>query len=86
MSSRLWTYSRDEWQPEHRWLLYWGGDEYGRKTIVLPIPFAGYLVWAYRTCHCRWCVVARLQTWRWDRGYFDESWPEWLMEWMEEEG
>ena len=60
--SRLWTYSRDIWDPPYRWVPYRGSDEYGRLTIVLPIPLGGYLVWAYRTCHCDFCNDSRAQT------------------------
>jgi hypothetical protein len=62
---RFWTYSRESWTPKHRWLPYRGSDEYGRLTIVLPIPFNGYLVVAYRTCHCSDCDLAREQTAQW---------------------
>ncbi len=36
---RVWTYSRESWDPKHRWIPVRGSDEYGRLTIVLPIPF-----------------------------------------------
>lgn len=62
MSDRTWTYSRETWCPPHRWLPYFGGDEYGRRTIVLPIPFGGYLVWAFWTCSCAFCDEVRAQT------------------------
>lgn len=78
--NRFWTYSRDEWEPKRRWLPSIGGDEYGRRTLVVAIPFSGYLVWAYRTCHCNECTFVRMQTWRWDRDDF-AGWPEWLVEW-----
>lgn len=54
--SRFWTYRRDEWEPEHRWRhpghykRFFGGDEWNRWTIVLPIPFGGYLVTALWAC------------------------------------
>lgn len=58
--SRFWTYSREQWQPEHRWLhpgyswRFFGSDEWDRWTIVLPIPFSGYLVTALFECgECR---------------------------------
>lgn len=40
---RFWIYERDSWTPKYRWLPYLGGDEYLRRTIVLAIPFGGYL-------------------------------------------
>lgn len=46
MKKRFWIYSRDTWLPKHRWRPYIGGDEFDRWTIVLPIPFGGYLVTA----------------------------------------
>lgn len=59
---RFWTYSREGWSPDHRWRPYRGGDEWGRNTVVLPIPFGGYLVIAYRTCKCLDCDEMREQT------------------------
>ncbi len=58
---RFWTYSREGWTPDHRFLPYLGSDEYGRRTLVLPIPFSGYLVIAYRTCRCSDCDTVRAQ-------------------------
>jgi hypothetical protein len=49
---RFWVYKRDDWEPEklrHK-LLYFGGDEFHRHTIVIPW-FTGYLVvalWRFR--------------------------------------
>lgn len=53
--SRFWTYKRESWTPRHRWLPYKGGDEWCRYTLVLPIPFGGYLVTALWTCRNRSC-------------------------------
>lgn len=64
--SRFWTYTRESWMPEYRWRPYQGADEYGRRTLVLPIPFGGYLVVAYWTCHCFDCTEMREQTARWE--------------------
>lgn len=44
--SRFWTYTRESTDPKHRWIPWLGSDEWGRRTLVLPIPFAGYLVTA----------------------------------------
>ena len=82
MSARAWTYAREEWDPPKRWLPYRGGDEHGRRTIVLPIPFGGYAVVAYRTCHCRDCVVTRLQTYYSERS--DDCLPAWIFDWAAE--
>lgn len=66
MPRRFWKYSRESWEPLFRWFPYFGGDEWGRKTIVLPIPFSGYLVFAYRSCHCEECT--------WGREYLKAHW------------
>ena len=41
---RFWTYPRYDYEPPRRWLPSIGGDEHDQWTIVLPIPFAGWLV------------------------------------------
>jgi hypothetical protein len=50
VKSRFWVYSREECDPPRRWWPYIGGDEWDRWTVVLPIPFGGYLVTALWTC------------------------------------
>lgn len=59
---RFWFYRYGSWTP--RWYYYLipdfsGGDEYVRKTVVVHVPFVGFLVWAYRTCHCEDCELLR---------------------------
>jgi thiol-disulfide isomerase/thioredoxin len=64
---RFWTYPRSEWDPEwwHKaGVPYFGGDEWGRRTIVVGFWFVGYLVWAWRTCWCPECHEMREQTYR----------------------
>lgn len=52
---RLWYHKRATWVGlpgedfKRKRLPWFGNDEYGRKTIVLPIPFHGNLVWAFWT-------------------------------------
>lgn len=54
--NRFWYYSREEWQPKNRWLhpgayrRFFGGDENNHWTLVLPVPFAGYLITALWMC------------------------------------
>ena len=53
----LWTYGKGEWQGP---LIYRGGDEYGRWTLVLRMPGERAIVWAYKTCrdeHCSACSL-----------------------------
>lgn len=61
---RLWWEGYRDWQPH--WIHYiWperGADEFGRRTVVFPVPGFGWLVWAYRTCHCEDCDDLRAQT------------------------
>ena len=45
-----WFFSREEWQPKVRWWPVFGGDASLRHTVVLPVPFSGYIVIAYRRC------------------------------------
>lgn len=58
---RFWRYRYSSWQP--RWwnylLPYPGGDEWGRLTLVFHVPPIGFIVWAYKTCHCDVCVESR---------------------------
>lgn len=67
-SRRVWTHSRDDWLPN--WAQRWGwphhgGDEWGRRVLTVGVWFAGYVSWAYRTCWCLDCHLAREQTYRW---------------------
>lgn len=59
--SRFWWYRYNGWTPV--WWQYvvpgFGSDEYGRRTLVVHVPFAGFLVWAYKECHCEDCVWTR---------------------------
>ena len=66
---RLWRYRYGHWQPEWWFYLlpYRGGDEYGRRTWVIPAHPFGWLVWAWRTCYCEDCVTVRAQTAMWER-------------------
>lgn len=65
---RFWTQTPKEWDPSPWWrrwgVPFWGGDEWGRRTVVVGFGFLGYLVWAYRTCWCRDCHDVRGQTYR----------------------
>ncbi|MER7331804.1 MULTISPECIES: hypothetical protein [unclassified Micromonospora] len=66
-SPRLWLYHRDAWDPAWHQKLgfpYLGGDEWGRRTVVIGLRFVGYLVWAWRTCWCQECHDVREQTYR----------------------
>ena len=42
---RWWTYRRDEWTGP---LIYFGGDEYGRRTIVVRFPWTVLVVALWR--------------------------------------
>lgn len=64
---RFWIYSKRSWDP--RWwhklgVPYLGGDEWGRRTVVIGLWFLGYVVWAWRTCHCPECDEMREQSFR----------------------
>lgn len=66
-SSRFWTYSRDSWDSAWYQKLgvpYRGGDEWGRRTLVVGLWFVGYLVWAWSTCWCQDCHEVREETYR----------------------
>lgn len=69
-SPRFWYDPKDECDPAwyHRLgVPYLGADEWGRRTITIRVPFAGYLSWAYRTCWCQDCHAGREQTYRLQR-------------------
>lgn len=57
---RIWWYGKDDWDGS-RWKPLRASDEYGRRTIVIPM-IAGFLVWAYRYCYCADCGSVRLDT------------------------
>lgn len=58
-----WVYERDTWDPKYRWVPYLGNDEWGWKTLVLPVPFGGYLVLAFWKCRCDMCGWNRENVW-----------------------
>lgn len=59
---RVWTYPKGGWSGHLPML---GGDEYGRRTLVLPIPFGPTVVVALYTCHCEDCEYMRAQMMEW---------------------
>jgi hypothetical protein len=58
---RFWRYRYGEWGTYwyHYLIPEFGSDEFGRRTIVVHIPFAGFLVWAFQTCRCEDCEAVR---------------------------
>lgn len=40
----VWIYPTRTIASGQRWSIYLGGDEYDRRTLVLPIPFVGQVV------------------------------------------
>lgn len=70
----LWHYGYKSWDPEWWYYIfpYRGEDEYGRRTLVIPIHPFGFLVWAFRTCYCPECSEIREQTARWEAEGGDE--------------
>lgn len=77
---RFWYYDRASRQPdadEPDWrsprLPWFGGDEYGRKTIVIPIPFHGALVWAFWTW--KGAEDNEMRTQEWDLEIKDKARP-----------
>lgn len=61
--SRVWFYERGQWKGKRPRL---SSDEYGRRTLVLPIPFGPTAIIALYTCRCADCDESREQT-----TYFD---------------
>jgi hypothetical protein len=61
---RVWTYEKNSWEPKHWWNALGVPercqDDYGRLTWVWGFWFIGYVVIAYKTCHCEDCVDQRL--------------------------
>lgn len=65
MGRRFWGYSYRGWQPTFwQYVLPWfgGGDEYGRKVVVIPVHPFGFLCFAYWTCRCPDCNWTRVWT------------------------
>jgi hypothetical protein len=42
----------------------WAKDQFGRKVIMLKIPFVGLFGWAYARCNCGHCIDRRQRTLR----------------------
>jgi hypothetical protein len=66
-SRRVWIYRRNEWSPpwyQRFGFPFRGGDEWGRRTVVVGFWRVGYVCWAWRTCWCQDCHSAREQTYR----------------------
>lgn len=67
-SRRIGFNSRHDWNPKWYHKLGWpffGGDQWGRMTVVIGTGFTGYLWWSYRTCwKCQDCHAMREQTYR----------------------
>lgn len=61
MKGRVWRWSYEQWRPSwwFYFLPYRGADEYGRRTLVIPVHPFGFVVWAYRTCWCPLCTEDR---------------------------
>jgi hypothetical protein len=67
MFTRIWRYRYGTWTTP--WYYYLipqldTTDEYGRRTAVIHVPFVGFVVVAYHTCHCEDCESLR------DEGYW----------------
>ena len=62
--NRFWSYSEDNWQPKYPLLPYFGGDEYGRRTVVLWVGPRRWVVWAFWACTDDFCSAIREQTYR----------------------
>ncbi len=70
-AGRFWRYERGQWSGRG---VYRGGDEYGRRTLVLRLPGERALVFAYRTCRCDECREVLEQTAEWSvRDCVDEQ-------------
>ena len=61
MKPRVWRYRYRDWQPLwHGYLWpFLGGDEWGRRTVVLPVHPFGWLVVALWECNCPDCAAVR---------------------------
>lgn len=72
--NRVWRYRYGTWTTEwYHYLIPQTGmvDETGRRTIVIHVPLWGFVVWAYRTCHCEDCDYLRAERQR-EQEYWDE--------------
>lgn len=64
----FWWYHDTNWTGWKHFFLPWmGGDEFGRRTVVLPIHPFGWAIVALWTCYCEDCTEVREQTARWER-------------------
>lgn len=63
--SRVWYYPKGGWYDYpafprwRRWVPEMHEDEYGRRTLVLPVPLAGNVVFALWKCKDPECKLAR---------------------------
>lgn len=63
MRDRYWWYPKGQWSGR---LPSLGGDEWGRRTLVLPLYFKTLVV-ALWTCWCDDCCLVRRQTAQWEK-------------------
>jgi hypothetical protein len=59
---RVWLYNDPGAWEWGRRVACFGGDEYGRLTLVVRMPGGRALVWAFWTCRCSDCDEMRAQT------------------------
>jgi len=50
--TRVWWYPKRSWQWKPFRFLYFGGDEYCRRTVVVRTPFGNpvFALWRFREC------------------------------------
>lgn len=57
--ARLWLVAGPE---RYQKLVRYAKDQWGRRLVVVKIPFVGLIAWAYRICRCGHCTDRRHHT------------------------
>lgn len=58
---RVWFYRPDSYEDMPVLYTGKGGDEFGRRTVIVTVRRVGSIIFAYRTCYCVDCAAARVQ-------------------------
>jgi thiol-disulfide isomerase/thioredoxin len=63
---RFERFSYVDWKPgtvHYLWPeMFHGSDGLGSKTVVIHVPFLGFIAWRYKACWCGKCIDERQAT------------------------
>lgn len=73
---RVWLSTGSFWRYNHGtkwWHRFLGGDEWGQRTVCIPVLPWVQVILAYRWCNCHDCAHMRAQTALWDVWSYHED-------------